>query len=66
MDDEAESERRRNFSTRGASFQEGTEKRAHGAFVNMKEVEGRNIGRSQVVKVWLRHVHSSLKAFGSP
>lgn len=51
---------------RGASLQEGTEKRANGVFVNMKEVEGRNIGRSQVVKVWLRHVNSILKAFGSP
>lgn len=30
MDDEAESERRRNFSTRRTGLQEGTEKRAHG------------------------------------
>lgn len=37
---------RRKFSTRGTSLHEGTEERVHGAFDNMKEVEGRNIGQS--------------------
>lgn len=64
MDDEAESERRRNFSPEGPACRKVL--RAHGVFVNLKEVEGRNIGRSQVMKVWLKHMNSILKAFGSP
>lgn len=44
---------------------EGIEEREWDAFDEMKEVEGSGISRNQVVKIWLRHLDSLLRACGS-